>query len=132
MIRKKRNISFIIVMKTKKVRDWMNYKKAAGVAQNIGRPAIGSKPSYENLIKLYIEDKKSIREIADILGCSKDMVFNSLQEYGIKTRKGSKRSKLKDVELEELIKMVSTIGLTNTAKSLGVDIRTVKKQIEKA
>ena len=52
----------------------IKYKEAVGLEAKKGKPAIGKRPEKAELKKLYVTESKSIREIAEILGCSKDMV----------------------------------------------------------
>ena len=107
----------------------IKYKEAAGIKVKRGRPTKSRKPNKADLLMLYIKESKSIREIAEIIGCSKDMVYRSLNKYGIKTRKRSKRSKLKNIDKSYLEKEVQVKGVTKLAKELSVDIRTLKKFI---
>jgi len=51
----------------------IKYKEAAGLEVKRGKPAIGKKPAKKELKILYVKESKSIREVAKILGCSKDM-----------------------------------------------------------
>jgi DNA invertase Pin-like site-specific DNA recombinase len=50
------------------------------------RFSTGEKPSKSEMRRLYIKESKSIREVAEVLGCSKDMVYRTLGEYGIEIR----------------------------------------------
>ena len=68
------------------------------------KPTKGSKPEKLLLKKLYVKESKSIREIAESLGCTKDMVYRSLQDYGIDTRNNRRRSRLQDIKLSTLEK----------------------------
>ena len=74
------------------------YQKAIGQKTKRGRPSIGNKPEKKELIKFYIKEAKSIREIAELLGCSKDMVYRSLKDNEILRRPDNKRSKLTKYE----------------------------------
>jgi transposase len=109
----------------------IKYKEAAGLIVKRGKPIIGKKPERNDLIKLYINESKSIREIAELLNCSKDMIYRSLKEYEVERRAGSKgkRSKLRKFKKDDIVKKVDKKGLTNTAKEIGVDIRTLKKYL---
>jgi hypothetical protein len=49
-------------------------KKEAGQEVKRGRPSTRLKPEREALIKLYILESRSIRDIAETLVCKKDMV----------------------------------------------------------
>jgi hypothetical protein len=105
----------------------IKYKEAAGLKVKTGITPIGKKPSRSDLERLYIIDQKSIREIASILECSKDMIYRSIKEYGIKPRDGSRRSKLRKIDKSILKKEIKNKGITKAAKELSVDVRTLKK-----
>ncbi len=53
----------------------IRYKEAVGLKAKRGKLAKGRNPTKVELEKFYIEESKSIREIAELLGCSKDMVY---------------------------------------------------------
>ena len=106
------------------------YKKAIGQKVKPGRPSKGCKPSKTELIKLYIKETKSIREIAEHLGCSKDMIHRSLEEYKIKRRPGYNRSKLRIYDLAYLKKEIKKNGYRALAIELGVDVSTLRKHIK--
>jgi len=107
----------------------IKYKEAAGIDVKRGRPAKGKKPTKSDLKKFYIKESNSIREIATILGCSKDMVYRALKEYGIERKSNKKRSKLRHLDISTIRKKVDNSGITKAAQELGVDIRTLKKYI---
>ena len=65
-------------------------------------------------------ESKSIREIAESLGCSKDMVYRALQEYKIELRPGYNRSQLRKYKLSDLEKGINEKGIRGCAKELGV------------
>lgn len=107
------------------------YKKAICQDVKSGRPSIGKKPSKPELKKLYIKEVKSIREIAEILGCSKDMVYRSLKEYNIDRRPGFNRSKLMVYDLSYLKREIRKKGYKELSIELGIDISTLRKHIKK-
>lgn len=75
------------------MKDFMNYRRAAGLEVKLGRPRKAERPSKEDLLRLYVEEGRSVREISGILGHSKDMVFRCVKEYGLKRQKATgKRS----------------------------------------
>jgi len=80
----------------------IRYKEAIGIEVGKGRSRFGKKPDKKNLKRLYIEESKSIREVAEVLGSSKDMVYRCLKEYGIELRPGFNRSKLRKYKLSVL------------------------------
>jgi len=109
----------------------IKYKEAVGLIVKKGKPAKGRKPIKTELEKLYVEESKSIREVAEQLECSKDMVYRSLKEYGFELRPGFNRSKLRVYDLAYLKREVSKKGSVNIAKELGVDVSTLRKHIKK-
>jgi len=96
-----------------------------------GKPAIGKKPNKTELKKLYDKESKSIREIAKILGCSKDIVYSAMKEYGIERRKGIKRAKLREYTPSYLKKKIKDKGSEQVAKKLGITTRTLRKHARK-
>ncbi len=104
----------------------IKYKEAAGLKAKKGKPAIGNRPEKAELKKLYIKESKSIREIAETLGCSKDMVYRVLHEYKIELRPGFNRSKLRKYKLSDLEKGISEKGIRGYAKELGVHENTLR------
>ena len=96
------------------------------------KPAKGTKPGKAELRKLYIKESKSVRDIADILECSKDMVYRALKEYEIQRRKHvEKRSKLKDYELSFLKREIKLKGYNKLASELGVHNTTLRRFMER-
>jgi DNA-directed RNA polymerase specialized sigma24 family protein len=107
----------------------IKYKEAIGMKVKKGRPSIGRKPERKELQRLYIKESKSIREVAEILECSKDMVYRSLNEHAIERRPDNKRSKLRNYDKAFLKREIKQKGITQTAKELAVNISTLKKYI---
>ena len=109
----------------------LKYKEATRQEVKRGKPALGEKPSKTELKKLYIKESRSVRDIAGILGCSKDMVYRALKEYGIQRRKQfEKRSALKDYDLLQLLKEIKTKGYKQVAQGLGVHNTTLRRFIK--
>ena len=104
----------------------IKYKEAIGLEARRGKSAIGMRPEKAELKKLYIKESKSIREIATIIGCSKDMVYRSLQESAIERRPHTKLSKLSKYSLEELQDIIAREGIRGAARSLGVGYTTLR------
>ena len=94
------------------------------------KPASRSKPDKAILRNLYVKESKSIREIAETLECTKDMVFRALKEYGIETRTNRRRSKLKDIKHSVLVKCVKSKGIRGYARELGVDESTLRHHLK--
>ena len=105
----------------------IKYKEAAKLDVRKGRPSFGAIPKKTDLNRLYTKEDRSIREVAEILGCSKDMVHRKLIEYGIERKADNKRSKLRILDENVLKAKVEKKGLTKAARELKVDIRTLKK-----
>lgn len=106
------------------------YKKVIGQEVKQGRPSIGTKPERKELQRLYIKESKAIREVAEVLGCSKDMVYRSLQEYGIEIRTNKRRSKLEKYRLSELKKGIRVKSIRGYAIELGVDESTLRHHLK--
>lgn len=104
----------------------IKYKEAIGLEVKRGRPAKGNKPSEKILKKLYIKEFRSIIEIVNILGCSKDMVYRGLKEYGIELRSKTRRSKLRVYELDYLRSEIDSKGYKQVAADLGVGVTTLR------
>lgn len=96
----------------------------------MGKIPKGPKPGKSVLRRLYVKDSKSIREIAEALGCTKDMVHRSLQEYGIEIRTNKRRSSLVKYKLSELYKGVKAKGVRGYARELGVDESTLRHHLK--
>ena len=104
----------------------IKYKEAVGLEPRKGKHSIGEKPSKTVLKKLYIKESRSIREAAEILGCTKDMVYRSLKEYRIVLRSRFNRSKLRKYKLSILEKGVREKGVRGYSKELGVHENTLR------
>jgi len=94
----------------------IRYKEAIGLKVGRGRPPTGKQPAKEDLVRFYVGEEKSIREIAEMLGCKKDAVHYWLKKYGIATRTMAKRSKLLKYSLSELKDGVRKRGVRGYAK----------------
>jgi len=105
----------------------IKYKEVAGLEVKKGKPSIGMKPIKADLKKLYVRESKSIREVADVLGYSKDMVYRTLKECGIERRSGIKRTKLRDYKPSYLRKELKEKGPEKVARELCVTTRTLRK-----
>lgn len=97
----------------------------------MSREAKGIKPDKSQLLKLYVRESRSIRVIAEHLGCSKDMIYRSLEEYQIERRPGYNRSKLRIHDLAYLKREIKKKGYKEFALELGVDVSTLRKHIKK-
>ena len=108
----------------------IKYKEVVGLKVKKGKPPIGKKPSKSELRKFYIIKSKSIREVAEILGCTKDMVYRTLKEYGIETRANKRRSKLRNIKQSVLEREIKSKGIRGYARELGVDESTLRHHLK--
>lgn len=96
-----------------------------------GRPSSGKAPSRKDLIRLYAEEKKSIREIGEILNCSKDTVARALKAHGIEARTRVRRSGLGRYDRETLESDIKAKGIRGKAKELRVNPSTLSRFLRK-
>lgn len=97
----------------------------------MGKPATGTKPGKTELRKLYMKESRSVREVAEILGCSKDMVYRALKEFGIERRPHTWEPKLSQYDLEFIRETVKKKGYRKGAKELGVDKSTLFRYLRR-
>lgn len=110
----------------------IKYQEAVGQKVKTGKPAIGDKPSKVELKKLYVKESRSMREVAEILGCSKDMVYRALKECGIERRKQyEKRSQLMNYDLSHLKREIRKKGNSQVARKLGIHKSTLTRYMKK-
>lgn len=95
-----------------------------------GRP-VGDRPKKWELQRHYVEEKKSIRDIAGLLGCSKDRVYRALREYGIKRRPHTWGPKLEQYDPEFIRETVNKMGYRKGAEKLGVDKSTLYRYLKR-
>jgi hypothetical protein len=100
-------------------------EKAEGPVKRGGRPSIGKKPTKIELERFYEKESKSVRDIAELLGCSKDMIFRCLKEYQIKARPNARRSSLRRYDLQFLEAGIKEKGLRGFARELRIDKSTL-------
>ena len=110
----------------------IKYKEAAGLVVKRGRSPSGEKPGKSDLKRLYVRELWSIREVSEHIGCSKDMVYRSLKEYGIELRPGFNRSRLRKYKLSILEKGIRDKGVRGYAKVLGVHENTLRHYLKRA
>jgi hypothetical protein len=109
----------------------IKYKELAGIEVKRGRPTKANKPSESQLKKLYTKESRSIREIADILGCSKDMVYRALKKHKIERRSHVKRLKLEKYDFDFIKETVKKKGYRRGAQELGVNKSTLYRYLKK-
>ena len=95
-----------------------------------GRPPSGLAPSKKVLLRLYADEGKSIREIGEILNCSKDMIARALSTYGIEARTNASRSRLRKIELSVLEEGVRDKGIRGYARELGITEGTLRHHLK--
>ena len=105
----------------------IKYKEALGLGVRRGKPPIGNKPGEKELRRLYVRESKSIREIAGLLGCTKDMVYRALRDYGIEARTNVKRSELRKKSQETLRVLAERKGVRGAARDLGINPSTLSR-----
>lgn len=105
-------------------------KEIVGLGEKVVKLAKSEKPSKSEIRKLYVVKSKSIREVAEILGCTKDMVYRALKEYGIETRANRRRSKLRNMKQSVLERGIKRLGIRGYARELGVDESTLRHHLK--
>lgn len=95
-----------------------------------GRPE-GDLAKKGKLQRLYVEEKKSIQEITDLLSCSKDRIYRALREYRIKRRPHTWGPRLERYDLKFLRETVTKKGYRKGAKELGVDKSTLYRYLKR-
>ena len=103
----------------------IKYQEAAGLEVKRGRPPAGPAPSRADLVKLYVKEGRSVRDVAAAVGCSKDAVHRGLKKYGIASRSRARKSALIDYSLRQLKTGIREKGLRGFARKLGVSAGTI-------
>ncbi len=86
------------------------------------------RPDKVDLVKLYVREQRSIRDIAEIMDCSKDLISRALDEYGIARRnKTNRRSQLMDYDRAFLEREIEQKGLSQVAREIGVHKSTLMR-----
>jgi len=97
----------------------VKYLEAIGRKPKRGRPPAGQAPSKADLVKFYVREGRSVRDVAAALGCSKDAVHRALRTYGIDARPNASRSKLRTIPLRDLKAAIRAKGISGTAREGG-------------
>jgi hypothetical protein len=108
----------------------IKYREAAGLEVKRGRPPAGPTPSKADLVKLYVKEERSVRDVAAALGCSKDAVHQGLKQYGIAARPNASRSRLRTISLQDLEAAILAKGISGTARDLRVDRSTLRHHLK--
>lgn len=85
----------------------------------------------EILKALYLDRGYSVRDIAELLGWSKDRVFRLIESYDIKRDKRVRRPKVKDITLEYLERELKTKSKIQVAKELGISRATLYNYLDR-
>ncbi len=107
----------------------IKYLEALGLEVKWGRPLKGAVPSKEDLARLYSEKGKTSVEIGRAFGCSQDTILRLLERHGLRRRE--KVNKLKGYSLVDLKGLVVKEGAARAAYKLGVDRKTLYRNIRK-
>ena len=99
----------------------IKYQEALGRKVKTGRPPAGPAPAKAELVRLYVKEGRSLRDVAAALGCSKDAVHRALRKYRIEVRTPARRSSLLKYSLSNLTAAVKQKGIRGTARDLGID-----------
>ncbi len=102
-----------------------------GISKKPGRPQIPTRPGIKELRRLYVDESKSIRDVAAELNCSKDMVARSLKKHGIERRSRTSNKKLADYSMENLVADVQKKGIRGLARELGVTEGAIRSHLRK-
>ena len=108
----------------------IKYQEAIGIEVKRGRPPAGPTPSKADLIKLYVREGRSVRDVAAVLGTTKDAVHRALKRYGIEARTNAARSKLRTIPLLDLEVAIREKGIRGTARDMGIDKGTLRHHLK--
>ena len=96
----------------------------------MGRPKYPKKPDENSLRKLYVEQQKSIRQVATEVSLHPDTIHYWLKKYCIPARPMAKRSKLLKYSLLELEQGVRTKGIRGFSRVLKVEESTLRHHLQ--
>ncbi|MCG2815408.1 MAG: hypothetical protein L6425_05700 [Candidatus Aminicenantes bacterium] len=108
----------------------IKYQEAAGLEVRRGRPPAGPKPAKADLVRLYVKEERSVRDVAATLGCSKDVVHRAMKQYAIEVRTSARRSILLKYRLTDLKAGVRGKGIRGYARELGIDEGTLRHHLK--
>jgi transposase len=104
----------------------IKYQEALGLEVKRGRPPVGPAPSKSDLVKLYVQEGLSVRDVAAALGCTKDAVYRALKKYKVAIRPRAKRSRLRKLDQGKLFADIAEMGVDRTARKWQIPERTLK------
>jgi hypothetical protein len=108
----------------------IKYQEALGLKVKRGRPPAGPPPARVDLVKLYVKEGRSLRDVALKLGRSKDAVHRALTGYQIEARTPARRSKLRTIPLRDLKAAIRDKGIRGTARDLKIDKSTLRHHLK--
>lgn len=85
----------------------------------------------ELLEALYLKEGRSIRDMAGLLGWSKDKVYRLLKKHGIKRDKRIRKGKLANISLHNLEREFNAKTKKQVAKELGISRATLYNYLNK-
>jgi transposase len=96
-----------------------------------GRPLSPGIPTREELVRLYVTEKKSLRAIAAEIGTTLDIVTRALDRYGIPKRAPGRISRLSSHRSVTLEKRIEEKGLREAARGLKVSHVTLLRHLKR-
>ena len=108
----------------------IKYQEAIGLKVKRGRPPVGPAPSKTELVKLYVKEERSVRNVAAVLGTTKDAVLRGLRKFGIIARPNASRSRLRTIPLRDLEAAIRDKGIRGTARELGINEGAIRHHLK--
>jgi transposase len=108
----------------------VKYRKPDRIKKSPGRPVSGKQPKEEDLRRLYVEEARSIREVAQFLAVPKDTVARALKKYRIPARPNASRSRLRCYSLSGLQADIKAKGIRGLARELGIAEGTIRHHLK--
>jgi predicted ArsR family transcriptional regulator len=96
-----------------------------------GRPPAAGIPSREELVRLYVTERKSLRAISEEVGIPKDAIARALVRYEIPKRSPGRISRLSTHRSGTLEKRIDEKGLRKAAKELKVSHVTLLRHLQR-
>lgn len=96
-----------------------------------GRPLSPGIPTREELVRLYVTEKKSLRAIAAEIGTTLDIVTRALDRYEIPKRAPGRISRLSSHRSVTLEKRIEEKGLREAARGLKVSHVTLLRHLKR-
>jgi len=78
------------------------------------------------IIRLYVKEKKSVREVAAIMGMGDATIRRRLHKAGTTMRSNARRSRLRHLNQAHLFASIAEVGVRKTAKRWHIHERTLK------